>query len=75
MDCRQTLQRGREMSMVHWINSYRGANGEHIVLWQRDHYKYEVEDRRTKKIIARPESFEDAISYCAKFRQTNGYQA
>jgi hypothetical protein len=63
----------RRMKMIHWINSYRGNDGAKIVLWQLDHYKYEIEDRTNGKIIARPTSFEEAISFCANFRREHGY--
>lgn len=64
------------MDIVHYINSYRDADGNKIVLWQRGDYNYEVEQRfpHPGKVIARLESFESAIEYCKRFNLTRQWE-
>ncbi len=45
------------MQTVYFIQSHKS-----LVLWQRDHYSYEIQDRKTGKILAKPESFELALA-------------
>jgi hypothetical protein len=57
--------------MVHFIQSYKS-----LVLWQKDHYSYEIEDRSAKgaaRILARPTSFENALSHFYALREKMGY--
>ena len=49
------------MQTVHFIQAHKS-----LVLWQRDHYSYEIQDRRTGKILAKPTCFESAV---AKFNE------
>ena len=56
------------MQTVHYIQSWNG-----LVLWQRDHYSYEIEDRKAHKVLARPASFEDALAQFYAIRQERGY--
>jgi len=53
----QPTDQEKKMQTVHFIQSHKS-----LVLWQRDHYSYEIQDRKTGKILARPESFELALA-------------
>lgn len=33
------------MSFVHFIESSKAINGDQLVLWQRDQYQYEIDNR------------------------------
>jgi hypothetical protein len=49
------------MKTIHFIQSHKS-----LILWQLNHYEYEIEDRRTKTILAKPTCFESAL---AKFNE------
>lgn len=52
----QTAQLTRSNSQTfHFICSHGP-----LVLWQRDHYVYEIENRRTNELLATPKSFKSA---------------
>lgn len=56
------------MQTVHFIQSYKT-----LVLWQRDHYSYEIQDRATGKILAKPNCFENALAEFYALRAAMGY--
>ena len=54
------------MQTIHFIQSHKS-----LVLWQLDHYKYEIEDRKTKTILARPTCFESALAKFYEIRDAS----
>jgi hypothetical protein len=54
------------MQTVHFIQSHKS-----LVLWQRDHYSYEIQDRKTGKVLAKPESFALALAKFYEIRDAS----
>lgn len=46
----------------------------HFILWQQNHYQYEIENKRSKEIVARPESFAAACFAFENLSKAAGVQ-
>lgn len=46
---------------IHFVESANAINGDHLVLWQRDHYHYEIDNRTQCNTVSFFGPFEAAM--------------